>query len=597
MVIKTPPEIEKVIQDFDGRSDAFDRLDVMSALNASRQALGQLSENQHKAAWADILAFALVGCGPAQSPWKTHFGPIASGELADGTSFYSPDVAQADAEILEHWCKRSRETKHPALRARYADLRWDLSKTIAGIKREFEDVQTAIDAYVAATLLPAADLQHGFADGKRALELSLLIGDADRVRAAKGAILHLHARSLVEGEFWWEAYDILVGQKKVELADAERDALVADLETAMARHGDTNDPHTFNPHFVQMIAARLVAHYQRLGLEQEALRCHLAVAQSAEHHASVANALLASAVLQTSMAAYRSAGLPEQAERIRREMAVKNREAQAEMKEVHGEFSVTFDQIEEFLSRVIKPTAEQTFASIGATFLLKRAALEELVAQEKRVAPLSSLVTQSISDGDHVVATVGSVDEDPNGRLLRQALFKISVHTPFLGWAMDRAIETHGLTAVDIVRHVNKVGLFGDGGLVFDGLEAFFAGDFVKASHILIPQIERGFRNVIEAMGGPSTKPHPRFSTAQVVITMGDIMHDRATLDRMGKVGDGISLQIATLYADSRAWNIRNDLAHGILDRQAMTRDLCLWLVHSLLLMGSLFAPAAPPTN
>jgi hypothetical protein len=596
MSLTTPPAIDAVIRDFDARTDPFERLDVMSALNDVRRGLGELMAHDQKGAWADILAFALVGCGPRNSPWKTHFGPTASGTFADGKPFYMPDIAHADAEILEHWRKRSQDLKHPALRARYSDLRWDLSKAIAGTKRHFDDVLTAIDSYAEAASLPGVDLHQAFEDGKRTLELSIQINDAARTAAARGVLLGLHARAFKEGTLWWQAYDILLEQKKSGLTDGEHDALVADLEAAMTRHGGTTNPEAFDPHFVQMIADRLVKHYQRSRQDQEAARCHVAVARSAEHQASLANALLASAVLQRSFDAYRSAGLPAEAERIRREMAVRNRQAQSEMTEVRHEFTVSFDEVEAFLARIIKPTAEATFASIAGRFMLRRDTLEQLVAAERRDAPLSSMVTQSISDGDHVVATVGSVDDDPNGRLIRQAIFEVATDTPFLRWAMDRAFEVHQLTPIDIARYVNRAGLFDDGMLVLDGLEAFFSGDLVKAVHVLVPQLERGLRNMIEALGGASTKPHPRFATAQVVITMGDIMHHRVSLAKMGRVGDGISLQIAALYADSRGNNIRNDLAHGILDRSQMTRDLCLWLIHSLLLIGRVFSPCAPAT-
>ncbi len=288
------------------------------------------------------------------------------------------------------------------------------------------------------------------------------------------------------------------------------------------------------------------------------------------------------------MEAYRKAGMSEEVERIRREMAVKSRQAQSEMTAIQEEFTVTFDKVEEFLSGVIKPSADATLQAIAVGFLLKRAPLEALIEEGKREAPLYSMITQSIFDGDHVVATVGSAEDDPNGHLLRRAVRKVMFDTPFLGWAMKRAIEVHRLKALEFARFANRAGLFGDGLLLQDGLEAYFDGDFVKAVHVLVPQIERGFRNLIEVAGGASTKPHPRFSTAQVVITMGDIMHDKILTTKFGTVGEGISLQIATLYADSRARNVRNDLAHGILDRQDMTQELTHWLIHSALLLGSL---------
>ena len=72
-------------------------------------------------------------------------------------------------------------------------------------------------------------------------------------------------------------------------------------------------------------------------------------------------------------------------------------------------------------------------------------------------------------------------------------------------------------------------------------------------THGALRFIPIGLRNLVELAGGASTKPHPRFATAQVVITMRDIMCDKALIAALGPLGDRLSLLIATLYADPRA--------------------------------------------
>jgi hypothetical protein len=38
----------------------------------------------------------------------------------DGTLFYAPDIKEAHSGTVEYWKRRSLESKHPILRARYA---------------------------------------------------------------------------------------------------------------------------------------------------------------------------------------------------------------------------------------------------------------------------------------------------------------------------------------------------------------------------------------------------------------------------------------------------------------------------------------------
>jgi hypothetical protein len=75
------------------------------------------------------------------------YGPTITAQKPDGTPFYAPDVAEIDAEIVAHWETRATSAHHPMLRARYADIVWDLKKCITGIAPNVLFAQGAIDAY------------------------------------------------------------------------------------------------------------------------------------------------------------------------------------------------------------------------------------------------------------------------------------------------------------------------------------------------------------------------------------------------------------------------------------------------------------------
>jgi hypothetical protein len=48
----------------------------------------------------------------------------------NGEPFYAPDVSDADLATVHYWSRRSGESGHPILRARYADIEWDLGRLI-----------------------------------------------------------------------------------------------------------------------------------------------------------------------------------------------------------------------------------------------------------------------------------------------------------------------------------------------------------------------------------------------------------------------------------------------------------------------------------
>src|SRR4029077_20493225 len=104
----------------------------------ARGSLENPSEGENLGAWAEALAFNLADTRMQSSPWGTYFAPMGSGTDKDGKTVYFPDIAGADARVVNHWIARAKTITHPVLRARYADLAWDLCVVIARMRRDPE---------------------------------------------------------------------------------------------------------------------------------------------------------------------------------------------------------------------------------------------------------------------------------------------------------------------------------------------------------------------------------------------------------------------------------------------------------------------------
>lgn len=417
-----------------------------------------------------------------------------------------------------------------------------------------------------------------------------------RVDGARHALLGLHAAAMQAGRRPLEVYDALVSDRRSRLDDVERAGLVSDLEGLLVRLADTKGDE-FEPHATQDVAERLIKHYQRENNRAEIARLHRIVAKTFEHFASLGDAMLASGVLQTSMDAYKAAGDRDDAERVRRLMAEKVRAARDEMTTFKQEVEIKPEDREKFLASIVVEGGPETLVRIAVEFLLRRAQLEAEIQEQKENTPLLAMLNQTIMGEDHVVATVGSVEDDPYGRVLRHALWQVNFSTTWLSWAVRHAIEVHTLTAAHFAVWANRGGLFGDGQLLKQGVEAWLAGDHTKAVHVLIPQVEGALRELVGRMGHATTKPHPAFKTAQVAIGMGDIIYNKAAMAALGPHGDDVALHFAAVYADPRGMNLRNEFAHGLMRAEAMNEGTVLWIVHSLLLLGALAEPPKTATS
>jgi len=579
-----PSAIEDVIAKFNAARTPLDEHDVQRALVTARGAMTNSTGAENLGAWAEVLAFALSENGTSSISRKTYFG-LASSDPKDDATVYSPDIAGAETEILALWTQRAKTLKHPVLKARYADLAWDMSRAIANSRPDPEMARTAIDAYLASLAENLRSNAHvRFHAAIRALGLAAMIRDAARVELAKNALFRLHREAMAADQgLWWIAIDRLLDDRSVGVTDPERDQLVADLESIVAKRSSTSDPSVFDPHAAESAAKKLIKYYGRHGKSNDARRLHEVMGRTFEHFASLGNAMLASSVLQTAVNAYRDAGLQQESARARMAMEEKIAQSHDEAGTFTFEQTISREDMDKFLGEIVVPDLGGTFAQIAGAFLHSRSTLEKRIAQLQQQSPLMAMIGQTIVADNHVAAKVGSVEGDPFGRLIRQTQQEMSLSDMWLVNVLARAIEAHGLMPGHFVGWTARSGLFNDLTLLMEGVTAWYEQDFVKAVHVLVPQVEKGLRSIVSKLGKPITKRHPKIPGVSVVIGMGDILYSDEIRDALGSE---LTLHFLTLYSDPRGFNLRNKVAHGMIDADEIDPGLASRIIHTLLVFG-----------
>jgi lysyl-tRNA synthetase class 1 len=302
-----------------------------------------------------------------------------------------------------------------------------------------------------------------------------------------------------------------------------------------------------------------------------------------EHFASLGSAMVASAALQTAVNAYRDAGMREESQRARVAMEGKIAQSQDEMKPIAVERTIPKETVDQFLESVIVGNLGTTFARIASEFLQGRQGLEQQIKQMEESSPLAAHIPRTIVGDKHVAAKVGSVADDPFGHLIHQAAQMVGLSDFWLFHALTRAIEVHQITPYHFATWAGRTKLFDDLTLIMEGVAAWYDQDFVKAIHVLVPQIEVGLRAIVSQMGRPVTKSHPTIQGVSVAIGMGDMLYAKEVKEALG---DDLTIHFMALYADPRGFNLRNDLAHGLLSADRMTMAVASRVLHTLLVLG-----------
>lgn len=539
--------------------------------------------------------------GASTNRWGIYWQELMSGTYADGTEMLSPDVADVDDETLAYWIERSSQTKHPVLRARYADLSWDIGRYLRGkAKREgaatvrsipITMCHVAIDAYletISRDLFqsePKAWIYLG-----RAIELAIGIGDKTRMPLVKDVLFAFYRRQEAEEDRWmWWKFDELVWDHAKALAITPEEKLEAIdlLEGVLARCSDSANTKQFDPHSATSAADCLGRWRAQLDELAEARSAMKTAALAFEEAAKKAGGMTAIAWLEDLIPRYRRAGMLEDAARV--EQAIRDRagEAQAEMKSVETSIDISPEEMEKWLSQFLSGTVDEALTKVAGIFLIREESTKSSLRNMCKDAPLLSMMQSSIVNIDgFTTATVGSIEADIDGRAIQHAATLFSWKASWLNYAFDRIQKKYGMNPEVVIARIRGGPFFAPEGmpLLAEGVTAWFAGDAAKAIHLIVPRIEAALRSLLAALGGTVMEPNSDVG-GFMAIGLGKVLNNPIFREKVPK---DICFHLRALYNDPRGLNLRNELAHGLVRPELLNVGLANWVIHTVLLLGLL---------
>ena len=459
-----------------------------------------------------------------------------------GTVHHDPDVNQVGDSIINEWQWIARSAEHPVLRARYADLAWEVAKfrvaaarktkeTPAPIKPDADDAAEAIDGYLHAI---EANLAHEVFDAGRylgrAVELAASINDGERLQRAKAMFLEYQAARVADPTFPFWLFDDIAWQQRsaLELSATEKAGLIAGLEQVLAFRADQSNQSLFDPNIAQDAADRLGLWHRLQGHEAKARRAAGTAGGAIEQATELASGLTAIAMLERQVMRYRRLGDEESAARV--EHAIRRRASQAkgELRRVSTPIEIPKEQLDSWADWAAGSTFEEGLARIAGANLIRKGQTEALVVRLAETATLHAHIQISImrEDGSSA-AVIGSISDDLEGRTVHMAANAFGYSAPLLAFALTRLRAKHKVDLERMMAWLANTELFRGPRLAFmrDGLSAWFAEDWIKVISVLIPQIEAALRDLLSALGGVVTRPDSHHSGFRLV-PLGDVLSD-----------------------------------------------------------------------
>lgn len=521
---------------------------------------------------------------------STRFGPTLVGQNADGSEWASPDIARISASTISYWKSRATTLAHPILTARYADLVWDLELNVTGSLPDVKYARLAVDEYVRSTVEKKwAHNVNGIDYLTRALNLAQSVSDQGRVKTVRDSIIEFEneIEELEKPGTWGFAFDLLVENKKAQLSNEQRDALITEMRDRVRKVSDTvNGDNPIDPYIAECGAMRLAKYFRRKNDMKSARDAVRSYGQICIQRITTnpPNGMVAYSWLRKLFDTFLDFGMKTEADAIAVQMQSMGNTAKAEMLTFSHKINVPKVELEKYYSKLLEGTTETILAHIAAHFIPDPNQAAEQVKLNAKIAPLSSIIPQTIVDHDgREIAQIGSFDNDLEGRVIRQVCLELMIGGTFLHEALTRARTERNIKCSDISDFILKSPLVpGERASILRvALDAFAKCDHITCVYLLVPLVEAPFRQILLELRVSTYKPGKYGGLA--LKTLGDILQEPVVEAVFGK---NFVSYARILLVDQRGWNIRNDICHGITKPEMIGAPTTVWLIHILLVLG-----------
>lgn len=573
--------LQEILAHFDNPSNkGFSEYEVSSQLH---QLFPEDKSTIDETLKSEFIAFELVEDYPdTTTGWGRYFGPMVV-NYENGMKSESPSIKHITSQMVSYWEQRANESTHPILIARYCALVWDFKETITNIKPSHQYYTKYIQAVINIANGDYSELLVStIAKLNKALNHAISMNNSDLINQCKDAIINYenkHSKDTQTG-LWGYSYDLLVKNKKVQLADFERTQILGELEQKLDRL-TSKDSNQIDPWAAQEAAERLANYYK--GDNTHIRRVVLKVGEAVEKIANELSPIQLSGIYDNLYKFYQKFGLTDESKNLL--LKIKDLESQVISELTTFSHSIEFPlaELDKEIEDIISGNIPEVLVRICHIFTPNiQQSIKEIYALANS-SPLLYIMPHGIQDDSgRKIATIGPLDDDLEGHIILHISRSLSYNSITLRRIFEKLAEKEEFET-QFFEFISQTPIFRQDRLevIKKGIEAHFSGDYLVAIHLLIPQIEQAIRNIVEFQGGLVLKQTK--SGGYQLITLDDVLRDRLVENLLGK---DVTNYLKILLTNPKGWNVRNNVCHGILSHNKFNSQLADRIMHTLIILG-----------
>lgn len=583
-------QVEEALQRIRESKEGISETGVFDTMNPIGRRLHEAGHKIDLVLEAEIIGFGLHPVRMDQErPWGTYFGPGMTWKGEDGVQNDSPALESITEEVLHQWSIRAETETHPCLRARYADLLWDLTKKVSGKKPSPEHARIAVISYLQAVEESSFKFQLQAKENlRRARCISRQLGDMAlqyRVEQAIEAFESKSAQDDLPGT-WGDAMEIALEKTSMFSAD-DKERIKNGIYERLGRlfQFAKDNPQGLNPNAMIYGVTIMTKWYRSIKDDASLNELFDRFTEAMLSFCEARKGLFANHWLMVLQQILLDNGQGELAKRIR----LKIHENQATILDEMEKRSVTFeipgDEIRKMLATFEGVTFDTALRRLAIMFYPDVEEFEKRVQNGFYDGYIAPHIAQDVhlDQSGRMTAVVGTIDQDPEGRTL-DSIAKSLMYTASLAeMCLERINELHDFNHIAVLDYLYQSPLFSEERRqVFErGLFHYFTGDYISAISVLVPQIEGLFRNLLSHVGGQIMVPN----------RLGGF--DYKGLDSLlseakehGYCEKRLCTYLRVVFTDARGWNLRNEICHALNGSQCYNKVCATRILLVLLLLS-----------
>ena len=540
---------------------------------------------------AEQMAFLFLEDHPNKdSSWGKYYGPFSVLSNNQGQMVEYPSIRKVSKETLGYWTNRAKESTHPILKQRYADLVIDFSQKILGKKSTDNDLfKIVIDFNIIICEEALAPPQECKTKAVRAFNLAVYKHDSARIVKAKSVIINLISQKKMPS---FELESLVLNDKNFD-KEGKAD-IVKQLEEELEEIKQ-------DPWHTEDIVSLLGDYYAREKGQKNLMRVLGVLENSFKTNKRLnSEALLKINVYDRMHQIYRRYAnmgfndAKKASERILQERGQLDLDLEKSFKTISAETKISQEDIDKYINFIFgkdnDSKLETVIGKIALCYLPRKDDIEKQLSDTSSKHPLRFLTeTKIFDDEDVLVATLPPLDENSkNSHLIDYSQQYIQFNWPFLllsdiFYGLKKRFSAQAIIT------------FFEGSILFKkdekeyierAISSYRENNFLVSSHLFIPLIESGIRELIYICGG------------QVLTTNHANGYDYFPLNYLLKKnekifesvfsnhGSNISFYFRSVLTETLGMNLRNSFAHGIEKEKFFRRDTSDRLFHILILLS-----------